>query len=94
MSADLAVLGLGTMGGRVAARAVEQGLEVVGFDPMEQARERASSAGVKVVASAEEGASAARCVLLSVPLPGHVDGLVDGALRAAESGSVVVDLST
>lgn len=94
MSADLSVLGLGTMGGRVAARAVESGLEVVGFDPVEQARERASSAGVKVVASAEECAAAASLVLLSVPRPEHVDGLVDGALRSAGSGSVVADLST
>ena len=94
MGADLGILGLGTMGGRVAARAVACGLDVVGFDPARQASERASSAGVKVVASAEECAALSRRLLLSVPRPEDVDGLVDGALRAATSGSVVVDLST
>lgn len=53
MNADLSMLGLGTMGGRVAAPAVACGLDVVGLDPVRHTRERASSAGVKVVASAD-----------------------------------------
>lgn len=94
MSHDLSILGLGTMGGRVAATAVEAGLAVAGFDPVGEARERAAGSGVQVCESAEEAASAASLVLLSVPRPEHVTALAAGALQGCASGTTIVDLST
>ncbi len=90
----LAILGLGTMGGRAAARAVQQGFEVVGYDPSATARQDASAAGVEVTDDVSHAVASARTILLSVPRPEHVRGLAEGALAAAAPGSVVADLST
>lgn len=94
MSADLAVIGLGTMGGRCAALAADKGLDVVGFDPVEEARDRAAAAGVTIAADAAAAIRNARTVLMSVPLPTHVASLASGPLQEASAGTVVVDLST
>ncbi|MGH3366565.1 MAG: NAD(P)-dependent oxidoreductase [Nocardioidaceae bacterium] len=94
MSADLAVLGLGTMGGRCAARAVDAGLDVVGFDPVAGARETAGRHGVRIVDDPGLAAQQARVLLVSVPLPEHVAELAAGPLQRAAAGTVVVDLST
>ena len=93
-SVDVAVIGLGTMGGRCAALAVEKGFEVVGFDPVPEVRERAAAQGVTVAADAAAAVRDARVVLVSVPLPEHVAALAAGPLQAASPGTVVVDLST
>ncbi|UYM04672.1 NAD(P)-dependent oxidoreductase [Solicola gregarius] len=94
MSADVSVLGLGTMGGRVAARAAEVGLDVVGYDPDPAARERAAAAGVTIAGSAEACAGAAPLVIVSVPNPEHVTQLATGALQHCAAGTTVADLST
>lgn len=94
MSADLAVIGLGTMGGRCAVHGVRAGLDVVGFDPDEAARHTARDDGVAVVDTAVEAARSAPLVIVSVPLPTHVADLASGPLREAGANTVVVDLST
>lgn len=93
MTAELAVIGLGTMGGRVAARAVEKGRTVIGHDPSPAAAERARSAGVQVTSAAECVASAP-VVLLSVPKPEQVRDLATSVLTHANPGTVIADLST
>jgi len=93
-TADLAVIGLGTMGGRCAALAVEKGFAVAGYDPVGAVRERAAGHGVTVAPDAAAAVREARVVLVSVPLPEHVVDLADGPLQEAAPGTVVVDLST
>lgn len=94
MNADISVLGLGTMGGRVAARAAQDaGLSVAGYDPAAPAAEQARSAGVHTM-TARQCAAASAIVLLSVPKPEHVTELATTALTEARPGTVVVDLST
>lgn len=94
MSADLAVIGLGTMGGRCAARAAGAGLDVTGFDPVPAARDRAAGSGVTVTSDVAQAARSAAVVLVSVPLPEHVAELASGPLQHATPGTVIVDLST
>jgi 3-hydroxyisobutyrate dehydrogenase len=94
VSADVSVIGLGTMGGRCASLAVEKGFDVVGFDPAERACEEAAACGVRIASDAADAVGAASIVLLSVPLPAHVADLANGPLLAAAAGTVVVDLST
>ncbi len=94
MSADLAVIGLGTMGGRCAAKAAQAGLRVVGFDPLDTAARHAEQAGITIAPNAGQAAASASMVLVSVPLPAHVATLADGPLQQARAGTVVVDLST
>ena len=90
----VAVLGLGTMGGRAASATAAAGHDVVGFDPVPEVRARAAGEGVGVVDTAEAALAGAELVLVSVPRPEHVRGLAEGALRSAAAGTVVVDLST
>ena len=94
MSTDLSILGLGTMGGRVAARAASDGLTVAGYDPLAEARQRGAAAGVRVTDSAEECVASAPVVITSVPNPEHVTELARGALQRCVVGATVVDLST
>lgn len=94
MTADLSILGLGTMGGRVATTAVGAGLNVVGYDPVTNARESAGDGGVAIAGSAEECASSAPLVIVSVPNPEHITELAHGALTSCSPGTSVFDLST
>lgn len=94
MTYKIAVLGLGTMGGRAAAAIAAAGHAVVGFDPMPAARDRARDEGLEVVDAAERAVQGADVVVISVPLPEHVLTLARGVLQTAAAGTVIVDLST
>lgn len=87
------VLGLGTMGSRIAAALASAGNEVRGFDPFAGAREVAAAAGVDVRDDAGDALDGAHIVVLSVPRPEHVLESARGPLSGA-SGAVVADLST
>lgn len=88
-----AVLGLGTMGGKVAQALTEAGHDVTGFDPVAATREASRASGVTTRDSTEEALSGAEVVVLSLPRPEHVLATAEGPL-AALPGSVVADLST
>lgn len=94
MNDTVAVIGLGIMGGRVAARIAEQGAHVRGFDPSPAAAEEAAAAGVRVCDSAAAAADGADTVVLSLPRPEHVRAVAADALTDLGAGAVVVDLST
>ncbi len=94
MNTRIAVLGLGTMGGRMAAAAVAAGMDVTGFDPSGQARKEAADAGVRTVDDARDALPGASLVLVSVPRPEHVESLAREVLVHAEAQTVVADLST
>jgi len=89
----VAVMGLGTMGGRIAKALAASGHAVQGYDPVADARERASSAGLHVSDTAEDALYGATFVVLSVPRPEHVLETVAGPLTSLTSGTVA-DLST
>jgi 3-hydroxyisobutyrate dehydrogenase len=93
----IAVVGLGNMGGAVAANLAERGHDVVGFDMQDGARARAAQAGVTIVDTVADAARAADVVITSLPNGPIVrsvwlgdDGLVAGARR----GTVAIELST
>lgn len=88
-----AVLGLGTMGGKVAHALVAAGHEVMGFDPVPALRERAQAAGVRAQEKAEDALVGAEVVVLSLPGPAQVLEAAAQPLAAA-TGATVADLST
>src|SRR5687767_7379910 len=57
---EICVLGLGTMGGRVAAKLVENGHLVRGFDPSTTALRAAAAAGVKTCDDPADAVARAR----------------------------------
>jgi 3-hydroxyisobutyrate dehydrogenase len=87
-------VGLGNMGGRMARRLVDAGIEVVGFDPRPGA---AQACGARAAGSPVDVARHARVLLMSLPDSHVVEPVVrgpDGLLAGAEPGATIVDLST
>ncbi|MDD7968546.1 NAD(P)-dependent oxidoreductase [Actinomycetospora lemnae] len=82
------MIGLGNMGGRMARRLVDAGVEVVGHDPV------AAVDGVDAVAGPADVAARCTTVLLSLPDSTVVEPVVRALLPAASAGTTVVDLST
>lgn len=85
-------IGLGNMGGRMAARLVAAGIGVLGYDPKATLPER-----IKPAASTGEVARACRVILLSLPSSRVVEAVsrdAEGLLATIQPGTIVVDLST
>ena len=88
-------LGLGNMGGPMAANLVGAGHRVVGFDLAKSACEESRRAGVEIAELAEQVASGADVVITMLPSGRHVLDVYRGPLlSAATAGTVFVDCST
>jgi 3-hydroxyisobutyrate dehydrogenase len=88
------IVGLGSMGGRIARRVVDGGFEVIGFDT-DAGRTAASAAGQ--ASSLDDVVDRCDVVLLSLPDSTVVEQVVlgeGGIDQHARTGQVVVDLST
>jgi 3-hydroxyisobutyrate dehydrogenase len=71
----IAFIGLGNMGGPMAASLVKAGFKVTGFDLSEQARMAASKAGVSLAESAAEAVKDAGTLMTMLPTGKHVIGV-------------------
>ncbi|MEV0280234.1 3-hydroxyisobutyrate dehydrogenase [Streptomyces sp. NPDC050610] len=89
-------IGLGHMGGPMAANLVKAGHRVLGHDLMPDLLTTAAGTGVEPVASAADAASAADVVITMLPAGRHVLGLYqeEGLLAAARPGTLFIDCST
>ncbi|MEO5319815.1 NAD(P)-dependent oxidoreductase [Arthrobacter sp. CC3] len=88
----IAVIGLGAMGGAMAATLHKTGWAVTGFDPSEAARAAASAAGIATTASLEDVAGTPYAVL-SLPAASIVEATVPQLL--AKPGTVaIIDTTT
>lgn len=88
-------IGLGNMGGPMAANLVAQGHDVRGFDLSEHALELARAAGVTVVDSAVDAVAEADVVFTMLPAGSHVrELLTDELLVMLKPNTLVVDSST
>lgn len=88
----IAVLGLGVMGGRAAAKLAEN-RPVRGFDPVGASRDAAAQTGVATFHSATEAIAEADLIFLSLPDPVVVRSVTDD-LGDTVSGKIIVNLST
>jgi 3-hydroxyisobutyrate dehydrogenase len=94
----IAFIGLGNMGGPMAANLARAGYDSRGFDLLPAVRDAAGKAGVKVAHSAREAVAAADVVITMLPAGAHVlsvwtDLLPHGADHATE-GVLFIDCST
>lgn len=98
--AAVAVIGLGNIGGGVAANLVAAGHEVAVFDPDDSRAARSAAAGCRAMNSAASAATGAEAVFTSLPGPAQVravgvgSGASRGILDAMEVGATWVELST
>lgn len=93
----VAFIGVGRMGGRMAARLVAAGYEVRVYDPSQAAVDALASKGAIASKSPAEAAQGAEYILLSLPSPKTLRDAVlgeSGVLKTATDGSIVVDFST
>ncbi len=97
MVKKISFIGLGRMGGAIAANLLKDGFEVVGFD-LDQKRVREFEVlGGTVATSIEEAARGAKVLMLSVPGDADVENVLlgdGGAISGLGRGCVVVDFST
>jgi len=94
--ARIGFIGLGNMGGPMAANLVKAGHAVTGFDVAAPAIERLATAGGTGAASAMEAARNAEVLITMLPAGEHVRAVLldEGALDALAPGSLLIDCST
>jgi 3-hydroxyisobutyrate dehydrogenase len=90
----IAFIGLGNMGGPMAANLVKAGHEVTGFDLAPDSCDAARQAGVTVAASAREAAAGAEAVVTMLPAGRHVVAVWGDLLEAVGTGTLLIDSST
>lgn len=90
----IAFLGLGNMGGPMAANLVTAGHTVRGFDPVPAAQEAAKTNGVNVFATGAEAVSGADVVITMLPNGALVKSCYAEVLPAAADGALFIDSST
>ncbi len=91
----LAFIGLGNMGGGMAANQAAAGRIVRAFDLSAQALQKAEAAGCTPCASAAEAVSGADAVITMLPAGKHVRGVYAAdILPNAKEGALLVDCST
>ena len=91
----IAFIGLGNMGGGMAANLAKAGHEVRAFDLSEEALARAVEAGCARAASAAEAVTGAEAVVTMLPAGRHVAGVYEAdVFPNAAPGTLLLDCST
>jgi len=94
---NVGIIGVGTMGFKMAGKLINAGYAVFARDIDEAAEERVRKLGAKVVNSPKEVAEYTEIILLSLPMPSDVKEVVlgeDGILTNPKNNRIIVDLST
>ncbi len=93
--ARIGFIGLGNMGGGMAANLARGGHDVRAFDLSAEALARAEAAGCLAAATAAEAASGAEAVITMLPAGTHVAQVYEEAVfAAAPAGALLIDCST
>jgi 3-hydroxyisobutyrate dehydrogenase len=90
----IAFLGLGHMGGPMAANLVTAGHTVRGFDPVPAAQDAAKANGVSMFDSGAEAVAGAHVVITMLPNGALVKSCYAEVLPAATAGALFIDSST
>nr|WP_277813625.1 3-hydroxyisobutyrate dehydrogenase [Sphingomonas melonis] len=93
--ARVAFIGLGNMGGGMAANLAKAGHDVRAFDLSQDARDKAKAAGCLPVASAAEAVEGAEAIVTMLPAGSHVEGVYnDAVFGRAQPSAILIDCST
>jgi 3-hydroxyisobutyrate dehydrogenase len=92
-------LGLGNMGGPMAANLVKAGHKVRGFDPVEAARASAVANGIQVFPTLQEACSGAEIIVTMLPtgsqvLDAYGTDAGKGVAGLVDPGTLLIDCST
>jgi 3-hydroxyisobutyrate dehydrogenase len=95
--ARIGFIGLGNMGGPMAANLVKAGHEVTGYDVVAASLEKLAEAGGKPAGSLPEAVTGQEAVITMLPAGRHVEQVYlgdSGILGAVEPGTLLIDCST
>jgi 3-hydroxyisobutyrate dehydrogenase len=93
--ARVAFIGLGNMGGGMAANLVKAGYEVAAFDLAEPAIERARGNGCEIATSATDAVAGVDAVVTMLPAGKHVASVYrDEVFGKAPTSAILIDCST
>jgi 3-hydroxyisobutyrate dehydrogenase len=92
--ASIGFIGLGNMGGPMAANLVRGGHTVRGFDLSPASLATAAEAGVTPATSAQNAATGAEIVITMLPAGKHVLGVTADLIPHAAPGTLFIDSST
>jgi len=93
-SRTVGIIGLGIMGGAIAANLVKRGFAVRGYDVVPAALDRLRANGGTPVATPAEAAQGVVAVLTSLPSVKALEDTVKALAKKAPAGLVVAELST
>ncbi|MCX7318871.1 MAG: 3-hydroxyisobutyrate dehydrogenase [Hyphomicrobiales bacterium] len=91
---SIAFIGLGNMGGPMAANLVKAGHKVTGFDLVEASRAQAKADGLAIAATATEAVQGADVIVTMLPAGKHVVSVWSEVIPAAAPGALMIDCST
>jgi 3-hydroxyisobutyrate dehydrogenase len=92
--ANIAFIGLGNMGGPMAANLVKAGHKVHGFDLVQASKDAAKADGVSIAASATEAVKGAEIVITMLPAGKHVLSVWKEVIPAVAKNTLMIDCST
>ena len=92
--ATVAFIGLGNMGGPMAANLVKAGHKVVAFDLVETSRAQAKSDGAAIADSAAGSVKGADIVITMLPAGKHVLSVWNEVVPSMTKGNLIIDCST
>ncbi len=90
----IAFIGLGNMGGPMAANLVGAGYTVRGYDPVPAAREAAAATGVAACDDVATAVAGSEAVITMLPSGAVVGAVYDELLPAVAPGTLLIDSST
>jgi 3-hydroxyisobutyrate dehydrogenase len=92
--ATIAFIGLGNMGGPMAANLVKAAHKVVAFDLVEASRSQAKGDGAAIADSAASAVKGAEVVVTMLPAGKHVLSVWGEVIPAMSKGALIIDCST
>jgi 3-hydroxyisobutyrate dehydrogenase len=92
--ANIAFIGLGNMGGPMAANLVKAGHKVTAFDLVEASRNQAKSDGASIGETAAGSVKGADVVITMLPAGKHVLSVWTDVIGAVGKGTLFIDCST
>ena len=91
---NIGFIGLGNMGGPMAANLVKSGERVHGFDVVPASRETSAADGVQIVANAKACVENADVVITMLPAGEHMLSVWNDVVPHARQGTLFIDCST
>jgi 3-hydroxyisobutyrate dehydrogenase len=91
---SIAFIGLGNMGGPMAANLVKAGHKVTGFDLVEASRAQARADGVTIADKAVDAVKGAEVIITMLPAGKHVVSVWSEVIPVAAKGALMIDCST